>query len=85
MTKDELIKEEEHLFNTFVIVNTQVYKYLGVEEDEEDIYRVFDTLDEEVPIIWISAICKIVVLKDVLPEEDYNFIDNIWTLNSKGE
>ena len=91
MTKDVLemmIKEQKEFFANFIKQHTgelmldcfEVVRFEGViDEDEYDnYYRVFSTTKG---ICRTSCVGKLIPLKGVLPEQDYNHLESVFNIN----
>jgi hypothetical protein len=90
MTKDELekmIKEQKEFFADFIKRHSgelmlnyfEVVRFEGViDEDEYDLYyRVLSTRG----VYRVSCVGKLIPLKGVLPEEDYNHLESVFNVN----
>jgi hypothetical protein len=91
MTKDELetmIKEQKEFFANFIKQHTgelmldsfEVVRFEGViDEDEYDYY--WRLLSPTRGIYRTSCVMTPILLKEVLPEQDYNHLESVFNIN----
>lgn len=79
MTLTDLQNEVLPYQNTLVLDHFNVVRLVGVVEDEDDFYWVFDG---HRGVYHSSCVCDWEPLKGVLPTERYEQLVRIWNLNN---
>lgn len=80
LTLDKLRKEVEPILNDVCIIGgTTICRLVGVAEGEDDYYYIVYTLEQK-RIYW-SAVGLVFSLKNCIPEDKYQIMDDILCLN----
>lgn len=80
---DELKAQAEPYLNTLVLDLDKVVRLVGVVEEEDDFYWVYDSLTKGT--YYSSCVMGWTKLKGSIPDEDYNRLVDIWNLNMTGK
>jgi hypothetical protein len=78
-TIKELQDELEPYKNTLVLNFFEVVRLVGVTEDEDDFYWIFDNGKE---IVHSSCVCNWIPIKGKLDDNSYNQLVMVWNLNN---
>lgn len=78
-TKEEILKEIENHKNELVLNFFEVVKLIGFCEGEEDYY--YEVLSLKTGKTYLSCVGKLIWLKNVISNEDYNMLEHIFKLN----
>lgn len=87
LTLDKLAEEMRHMHNDMCILyDMDIVRLVGVAEDERDLYYIVRNPrhrgQDGKTEYWASAVGHIVSLKGLYPEERYNYMDNVFSLNN---
>lgn len=85
MTFEELCQAYRKYFNQFVILDTEIYKFVGFGEDDHDYYYIGAPATaysrSADGLFRISAVCWFEPLKGKLSDRYYDMLKYRWNLN----
>lgn len=84
-TFEEIAQFYKQFHNQFVLLDKQIYKYVGFGEDEYDYYHIgapcLDYEHSNDGLFRISAVCWVEPLKGKLSDPYYKMLEYTWELN----
>ena len=82
MTFEELAEEIKPFHNHMCIMyDMEVVRLIGVGRDDCDYYYIVQVRNRESPINWASAVGHLYSLKGLIPEERYNTMERVFSMN----
>jgi hypothetical protein len=81
-TLDEIRAETEHLKGTLVLDHFKVVLFLNVIDRPDDYY--YELVEpHKAKSYWTSCVGPLFSLKDQLSKQNYNYLVDVWNLNSE--
>ncbi len=82
MTFEELVEEVRPFHNHMCIMyDMEIVRLIGVGRDDSDYYYIVQVRNRESPINWSSAVGHLYSLEGLIPEERYNTMERIFSMN----